>query len=437
MHRPGLMVGAVLYHNTMLFRALRHRNFRLFFTGQGLSLVGTWMQRIAMGWLVYRLTDSALVLGMIGFASQVPSFLVAPFAGVIADRVDRHRLLFVTQVAAMLQALLLAMLVMSGQVQVWHLFALGVMLGVVNGFDMPVRQAFVSQMVDNRADLGNAIALNSTLVNGSRLIGPSLAGLLIALWGEGICFLLNGLSYLAVLYSLRVMRFPKGGDTKEMRADSLFRQLREGARYAGGFPPIRELLMLLAAFSLFGLPYLQLLPVFARDILNGGPEAMGWLMGATGVGALVGAWMLARRDTVIGLGSFIGRAALVFGFALSVFSFSTQFWLSLVMMPFIGFGQVAMFAAGNTLLQNLVDDDKRGRVMSFYSMTWMGFFPLGTLIMGALADQLGAGRAVFAGTIVFMVLGAFFLTRVPRLRAMALPVYHRNGVLPADAGAQS
>lgn len=418
----------------MLFRALRHPNFKLFFFGQGLSMVGTWMQRVAMGWLVYRLSDSALLLGLVGFAGQIPSFLIAPFAGVLADRMDRRRLLVVTQALAMLQGLTMAALVMSGLIAIWHIVLLSIVLGLVNGFDMPLRQSFVSEMVEDPNDLGNAIALNSILVNGSRLIGPSVAGLIIALWGEGACFLANGLSYLAVIVSLQAMKLNVRDLSRFGPARSFAFEIRDGLSYVRGFPPLRDLLLLLCVFSLVGLPYIQLLPVFARDILQGGPDALGYLMGATGVGALGGAWMLARRQSVIGLGTVIGRSALLFSLVLMFFSWSTNFWFSLALMPFIGFGQMVQFAAGNTLLQTLTDEDKRGRVMSFYTMTFMGFFPLGSLGLGALAEHLGAGTAVFGGALVFACLGGVFLMRVPRLRELAMPVYLRKGITGQGLG---
>ncbi|HOX24427.1 MAG TPA: MFS transporter [Candidatus Krumholzibacteria bacterium] len=403
----------------LVLRALHHRNFRLFFAGQSLSLIGTWMQRLALGWLVYRLTDSPFLLGVVGFAGQIPSFLLAPVAGVLADRVRRHRLLLVTQTLSMAQALVLAGLVLTGTIQIWHVIALAIWLGAINGFDMPVRQSFLIEMVDDRRDLGNAIALNSTMVNGARLIGPTVAGLLIAAVGEGVCFLINGVSYLAVIGSLLAMRVrPAAAEP----AGPMLRGFAAGLRYVAGFEPILALLLLLALLSLAGLPYTVLMPVFARDILQGGPDALGFLMGAAGVGALAGAWYLASRRTAAGLGNVIVAASAVFGGGLVGFAWSRSLALSLVMIALVGFGQIVLFAASNTLLQTLVDDDKRGRVMSFYTMAFMGFGPLGNLAAGALAQRWGAPWTLTAGAALFLLGAARFLNRLPALRALARPV---------------
>lgn len=417
-----------------LFRALKHRNYRLFFGGQSLSLVGTWMQRVALSWLVYRLTESAFLLGLVGFASQFPSFLVAPWAGVLADRLDRRRILLFTQVLSMLQALALAVLVLGGWIQIGHVIALSVLLGLINGFDMPVRQAFMVEMVERREDLGNAIALNSTMVNGSRLIGPAAAGLLIAGFGEGICFLINGLSYVAVIASLRAMRLP----AKSVAAakGGLRRGLAQGLRYASSFEPIWALLALLSLFSLTALPYLQLLPMLVKESLAGDSTVFGLLVGATGLGALGGAWRLARRESVVGLGVTIARGGLLFGAGLLVLAFSRSLPLSLLAMPLIGYGQMTQFAGGNTLLQSLVDDDKRGRVMSFYSMTFMGFYPLGSLIAGSIATRIGAPWTIAGGGLLFLAGALVFARRLPVLRAKARPVYIAKGLLPAASEAR-
>jgi len=414
-------------------RAFRHRNYRLFFFGQGLSLVGTWMQRVALSWLVYRLTDSAFLLGLVGFAGQLPSFLAAPFAGYLSDRVDRRRLLVVTQVLSMFQALALAVLVLGGWIQISHVILLSVLLGLINGFDMPVRQSFLIEMLDDRKDLGNAIALNSSMFNGARLLGPPVAGLLIAWTGEGICFLVNGLSYIAVLASLAAMRLrpreeadPRGPDRPGLRAG-----LVEGWRYVRGDPPIWALLMLLTVLNFVALPYIVLLPVFARDILQGGPDTLGLLMGGMGLGALGGAFHLAGRRSVVGLGRLILVAAGVFSVGLVAFTLVRSPLLAMVLMVPVGFGQMVQMAGSNTLLQTLVDDRMRGRMMGFYTMAFMGSYPLGSLLLGLAAESWGAGPAVIAGVLAYLLCAALALPRMPRLRQLAHEVYRRRGVLPS------
>jgi MFS family permease len=322
------------------------------------------MQRIALPWLVYRLSGSPFLLGVVGFAGQIPASLLAPFAGVLIDRWNRHHILVATQILAMIQALALAFLFFIGALEVWHIILLGIFLGVINAFDMPARQSFVVEMVENREDLGNAIALNSSMVNGARLLGPSIAGALIAATGEGICFLLNGLSYLFVIVSLLMMKVTprkvKNRDTQVLQG------LKEGFSYAFGFAPVRAIILLLGLVSLMGMPYTVLIPVFVKEILHGGSHTFGFLMGASGVGALIGAFYLASRKSVLGLGKIIPLSAAVFGLGLIAFSLSRLFLLSLVLMLITGFGMIMQMASSNTILQTIVDDDKRGRVMSFY-----------------------------------------------------------------------
>ncbi len=303
-----------------IVRALRYRNFRLFFAGQSISLIGTWMQRIALGWLVYRMTNSAFLLGLVGFAGQLPTFLFSPFAGVLADRMNRHRLLILTQVMAMIQAVILAWLVLMDLILIWHIMLLSILLGLINAVDAPVRQSFMVEMIETKEDLGNAIALNSTMVNGARLIGPSVAGILITAVGEGICFLINGISYVAVIVALLAMHIIR----KNVPSKTLhpWRDLKEGFAYAFGFAPIRAILLLLSLVSLMGMSYAVLMPIFARDILHGGPYTLGFLMAATGVGALIGALSLAYRETALGLGKWIAQAAGLLGFGLILTSFS-------------------------------------------------------------------------------------------------------------------
>jgi MFS family permease len=409
-------------------RALRHRNFRLFYAGQSLSLVGTWMQRVAVGWLVYRLTDSPLLLGVVSFAGQIPSFLLAPVAGALADRWDRHRMLVATQALAMAQAFGLAALVLSERVEVWQVIALSVVLGVVNGFDMPVRQSYMIEMLDDKADLGNAIALNSTMVNGSRMLGPAIAGLLVAAVGEGVCFLANGVSYVAVIGSLLAMRRvprPAAGPSAPVWAG-----IAEAYRYVRDFEPMRALLLLVGLFSLAGMPYTVLMPVVARDILGGGPATLGFLMSAAGLGAFLGAVILASRRSVAGLGRGIAVASLVFSGALVALGWSRVLAVSLPLMALVGVGQMAVFAGSNTLLQSLVDDDKRGRVMSFYTMAFMGCGPLGYLAAGWLAGRLGAPWTFTVCGAVFAAGAIVFGRRLPVLRAKAHPVLLERGLLP-------
>lgn len=393
-----------------LVRALRHRNYRLFFGGQSISLIGTWMQRLALSWLVYRLTGSALLLGLVSFVSQLPTFVLAPFAGVWSDWGNRQRILIFTQALAMLQAGVLAALVLTSAIAVWQVVLLGIFLGLVNAVDMPVRQAFVVEMIEDREDLGNAIALNSSMVNGARLIGPSIAGVLVGALGEGVCFLLNSLSYLPVIAALAAMRVkPRGPRAGAVRL-RVWAELREGFDYAFRSPPIRAILLLLAVVSLLGMPYTVLMPVFAREVLHGGPSTLGFLMGAVGFGALLGAIYLASRRGVLGLGRFIALASTIFGLGLIAFSLSRRLWLSLALLLIAGFGMTAQAAASNTVLQTIVAEDKRGRVMSLYTMAFMGMFPFGGLLAGGLAGLIGPTETVLLGG-ASSILSALLFTR--------------------------
>jgi MFS family permease len=412
----------------LVFRALRHRNYRLFFGGQGISLIGTWMQRIATSWLVYRLSHSALVLGGVGFASQIPSFILAPFAGVLVDRGNRHRILVVTQILAMLQALVLAALVMTGVVAVPHVILLSMCLGFVNAFDMPARQAFVVEMVENREDLGNAIALNSSMVNGARLLGPSIAGMLIAVVGEGMCFLLNGVSYLAVIAALLAMRITP--TKRKKQKTQLLGGLKEGFAYAFGFAPIRYIMLMLGLISLLGMPYQVLMPIFAKEILHGGPHTLGFLMAATGVGALTGAFFLASRKSVFGIERIIPLAAGIFGIGLISFSRSHVLWISLLLMLVTGFGMMVQMASSNTTLQTIVDDDKRGRVMSFYAMAFMGMAPFGSLLAGYLANEVGAPNTILMGGLGCILASLLFARKMPVFRGLIHPIYVEKGLVP-------
>lgn len=409
------------------FRSLKYRNYRLYFYGQSVSLIGTWIQRITTPWLVYHLTNSAFLLGLVGFAGQIPTFLIAPFAGVFTDRWNRYHLLVLTQIAAMIQAFLLAFLYLNGSIQVWHIVVLSVLLGVVNAFDVPVRQSFVVEMVEKKEDLGNAIALNSSMVNGARLFGPSIAGMLIAFTGEGICFLLNGVSYLFVIASLMMMKIsPRKAASRQKK---VIHELKDGFKYTFGFAPIRYLILLLALVSLVGMPYTVLMPVFAKEILHGGSHTFGFLMGASGMGALLGALFLASRKNVLGLDKVIPLAAVTFGAGLIAFSFSRFFLLSMGLMIFVGLGMMLQMASTNTILQTIVDDDKRGRVMSFYTMAFMGTAPFGSFIAGSLASKIGAPNTLLVGGVACILGTLVFVRYLPNLRRAVKPIYERLGII--------
>lgn len=414
-----------------MFRALQYRNYRLFFMGQGVSLIGTWMQQIAMSWLVYRLTDSVFFLGMVSFANQIPSFLLAPFAGVISDRFNRHRVLLFTQFLLLLQAGTLAALVLTHTVTVPYIMALGVFAGVVNAFDMSARQSFVVQLVEKREDLSNAIALNSSMFNMARLVGPSVAGAIIATVGEGLCFLLNALSYFAVLASLLLMRLPR--QERQKQDTQVLKSLGEGFTYAFGFAPIRDLLLLIATLSLFGMPFTVLMPVFARDVLGGDAGTLGLLMGASGVGALLGALYLASRKSVLGLGRVIVVASVLFGLGLMAFALSQTMVFSLLGIFVAGLGMILRMASTNTLLQTIVDDDKRGRVMSFYSMAFMGMAPIGSLLAGWVAEQVGVTYTLLGCGFICLLSIIPFVLNLPHTRPLVVPIYQRLGILPEIA----
>lgn len=410
-------------------RALAHRNFRLFLLGQSISLIGTWMQQVAMTWLMYRLTDSALLLGVLGFATQMPGFFIAPVAGVLTDRWNRHRSVITTQVLAMIQAFVLFGLSYADMIEVWHLMVLGVILGVINAFDMPLRQAFLSEMVSSKDDLANAIALNSSIFNGARLVGPSIAGLLLAAEGESACFLFNALSYVPVLWALLAMRdLPR---RVERPRTAIMAGLKEGFAYAFGFSPIRSLLLLVALVSMMLTALSVLMPVFAKETLHGGAETLGFLMAASGAGALSGALYLASRTSIRGLGIRIALGTLVFGLGTIGFSFSHNFIISMVLLVLIGFSVMVQMAASNTILQTIVEEDKRGRVMSLYTAAFLGTAPMGSLLGGMFSNWVGAPRTMqLAGATV--IAGALlFSSRLPEMRKLIRPIYQQAGILPA------
>src|ERR1700690_3528095 len=409
-------------------RALRSRNYRLFFTGQTVSLIGTWMTQIATSWLVYRLTGSALLLGVVGFASRIPTFLLGPFAGVWVDRWNRHRTLVVTQVLSMLQSFALAGLALAGAITIREVIWLGLAQGIINAFDMPARQSFVIQMVEDRADLSNAIALNSSMVNTARLLGPAIAGVIIAAVGEGYCFLIDGFSYLAVIASLLAMRSSAVQQARAQKA--ILHELKEGWGYVTNFVPIRSILLLLALISLVGMQYTVLMPIFAAQVLHGGAHTLGFLMGASGVGALFGAMFLASRKSVLGLGRMVPLAAASFGIGLLALGSSRFLPLSLLLMAIVGGAMMIQMAASNTILQTIVQDDKRGRVMSFYSMAFLGMAPFGSLLAGALASRLGAPRTVMISGIICIAGAGWFASQLNAIRELVHPIYRKLGIIP-------
>ncbi len=415
-----------------ILRALRHRNYRLFFIGQCVSLIGTWMTRIATSWLVYRLTGSEWLLGLVSFAGQIPSGLTAPIAGVLVDRWDRHRLLVITQVLSTIQSFTLAALTLTERIEIWHIVALAMVQGFINACDMPARQAFVVEMVDDRQDLPNAIALNSSMVNVARLLGPSIGGVLIAAVGEGWCFFIDGVSYLAVIGSLLAIHVAPSAVTRKP-VGRMLHQLAEGWSYVRSFAPIRKLLLLFAVVSLVGMPYMVLLPVFTDRYLHGGPHLLGLLMAASGVGALTGALLLAARRTVVGLAKYIPLTAGVFGAGLIAFACSRTAWLSVPLMVVTGVTFMVQMAATNTLIQTLVDDEKRGRVMGYFMMAFMGTAPFGSLLAGSAATRIGAPNTLIISGLVSILGAVWFARSLPALRNEIRPIYVQKGILPEIA----
>ena len=396
-----------------------------------MSLIGTWMQRIAMPWLVYHMTGSALLLGVVSFAGQIPTFLLSPFAGVITDRFNRYKVLLITQIFSLVQAFILAILALTGTIQMWHIVTLSIVLGCINAFDVPSRHSFVIEMVEKKEDLGNAIALNSMMFNGARIIGPSIAGLMLATAGEGICFLINAISYIFVIASLLMMHVkPREIPEKE---NHLLKELKEGLDYTFGFAPIKHLILLLAVVSLMGSSYQVLMPVFVKEVLHGGSQTFGFLMGAAGLGALLGAIFLASRESVLKLGRIIPAAAGLFGAGLIIMSFIKVYPITLILMVLIGLGMMMHTAASNTILQTITEDDKRGRVMSFYTMAIMGTAPFGSLIGGFLAKTIGTPETILIGGASCVIGALFFLKKLPELRNIVRPVYVKMGIIPEVA----
>lgn len=408
-------------------KSLQHRNYRLFFSGQGISLIGTWMQQVAMSWLVYRLTGSPFFLGLISFTGQAPMLFLAPVAGVLADRIHRQKLLVITQTLGALQAFVLAFLTLTGYIQVWYIVFLSLFLGCINAFDIPTRQSFVVEMVDDKTHLANAIALNSSIFNAARLIGPSIAGVIVSLVGEGFCFLINAISFFAIIGTLLAMNVPR----KKIKDETspIFQGLIEGYRYAFGFPPIRYLLLLLGLAGFVGMPYIAFMPFFARDILHGGPHTLGFLMGAGGVGALTGTLYLASRASVIGLGRLTALAACIFGVSLFAFSFSQSIPLSFFILFFAGFGMIIHMASTNTLIQTVVDEDKRGRIMSLYAMAFGGTTPFGCLLAGFIATKIGVQQTVLIGGLICIAGSLLFMRKLPHMKEAVTPVYTKMGIV--------
>ncbi len=407
--------------------AFRSRNYRLFFIGQGISLIGSWMTQLATIWLVYNLTNSPVMLGIVGFTSQIPSFFLAPFGGVFVDRFSRHRTLIGTQILAMIQSLTLAVLALTGVIQVWHIIALSLLQGFINAVDAPARQAFVPELIEKRDDLANAIAINSTMFNGARLIGPAIGGLLIAQVGTAYCFLIDGVSYIAVIAALLAMNIKS--NKRQFSSVNPLKQIQEGFNYAFGFAPIRAILILSALVSFMGMQYTIIVPIFAEKILQGGAETLGFLMAASGVGALFGGIYLATRQTVVGLGRLIAFGPTILGCGLIAFSLSRFLPLSLFSLLFVGLGTILQIAAGNTVLQTIVDDDKRGRVMSLYTMSFLGTIPFGSLLAGFLANHIGATNTLIIDGIACILGSIFFLRQLPDLRRSIRPIYEQKGIL--------
>jgi len=416
---------------TFMMRALRYRNYRLFFAGQVISLIGTWMTTTALSWLVYRLTGSALLLGAVAFASQLPAFILAPVAGVFVDRGNRHHIMVATQIASMIESFALAALTLTHQITIPWLLFLTAVQGLINAFDMSARQAFVVELIENKEDLSNAIALNSSMFNLARLIGPSVGGVLIAAVGEGWCFMIDGISYAAVIAALLAMKLvPRR--VIETKKDALG-QVREGWFYVVGSVPLRSIIGLVALISLVGLPYTVLMPIFAGTVLNGGPHTLGFLMAASGAGALMSALWLASRRSVLGLGRIIALSSGAFGMGLIAFSFSRTLWLSMILIMAAGAAFMLQMASSNTILQTIVDDDKRGRVMSLYIMAFMGSTPFGCLIAGSLSETIGAPRTLMLGGFCCILGSLWFHRRLPAIRAAVRPIYRKLGILPQVA----
>lgn len=400
---------------SLTFRALRHRNYRLFFSGQFISLTGTWIQQVALSWLIYSLTKSPLLMGIIMFVGTAPSLFVSPFAGVLIDRVNKYHVLILLQTLFMIEAFIIAILTLTGVIQVWHIVILSILMGLTNAFDIPLRQAFVVNLIDASEDLGNAISLNSSCFNLARLIGPAIAGVLIASFGEGICFLLNALSYIAVIYALLLMKINAKPTCKNTDRNVLA-ELKEGFKYAFDSIPIRIIIIFIGTTSLIGTSFPVLMPIFAKEILHGGAQTMGFLMSSSGVGALLGALYLAGKKSVLGLEKWLFVASLLFGFGLVGLSFVTKVWIALGLLFVIGVGMVVIIASCNTIIQDLVTDNIRGRVMGLYAMAFMGTAPIGCLCGGAIADKIGVPYTFLLTGLTMLVAAIIFSTKLKHFK---------------------
>lgn len=407
--------------------AFRSRNYRLFFAGQGLSLVGSWMTQVATVWLVYQLSASPWLLGLVGFTSQIPSLILLPFAGVFVDRWNRHRVIVWTQILSMIQSLTLAVLALTGVVNIWHLIGLSLVQGIINSFDAPARQAFVPEMIERKEDLANAIAINAAMFNGARLLGPAVAGVVLATLGAGVCFLIDGISYIAVIIALLAMKLKP--PTIQPASGNALQRLKEGFAYAFGFPPIRSIILLLALVSFWGMQYTVLVPIFATKILNGGPDALGFLMAASGIGALFGAVYLSTRKSVVGIGKIIAYSPALLGIAIVGFAVSRVMWISLLMMLLSGVGFILQFASSNTFLQTILEDDKRARVLSIYTMAFFGVIPFGNLFAGGLANYIGAPNTLIISGVVCILGSIYFSRQLPSLKPLVQPIYAKLGII--------
>jgi MFS family permease len=414
-----------------MVRAFRHRNFRLYFGGQSISLIGTWVQQIALGWTIYQLTHSSFLLGLVSFAGQLPLFIVTPFAGVLVDRFNRHRTLIATQILSMLQAFALTLVVFTHALQVWNLIALNVFAGLILAFDLTSRQAFIVEMVGSGRDLPNAVALNAFVINGGRMLGPAIAGLLLTVVSPAVCFLVNAISYVPVIAALLFMRVDEYVPPANQAGP--LRELIDGVRYSMGFAPIRAVLLLVGLVSLLGMPYAVLMPIFAAEVLHGGPHTLGLLMTAPGIGALVGTVYLASRKTILGAGIRIVAGAIIFGLGLCIAGLTHNVAVALIGLGCAGLGLIVQLATSNTALQTIVDDDKRGRVMSLYTMAFMGMAPFGSILGGALAHRIGVPATFVIGGAASIVGALLFAMKIPALRPMVLPIYRRKGIIPEIA----
>ncbi|HPS73992.1 MAG TPA: MFS transporter [Bacteroidales bacterium] len=412
-----------------IFSSLHSRNYRIYFIGQGASLIGTWIQNIALSWLIYRLTGSVFLLGLIGFTSQIPTFILSPFTGVVTDRYDRLRIMKATQIVYLLHALTMALLVLFNVIMVWHIIALSILFGIVTAFDAPARQSLVIDLIDDPKDLGNAIALNSAIFNGARLIGPAIAGVVIALVGEGICFLLNALSFGAVIFALMQIRIPFRPST--IHASNFKKSFSEGFHYTFQSMPIRTLILMLAVLSMVGLSYIVLLPAYAKENMHGGSETLGYLMSAMGAGALMGALYMAARKTVLGLARIIAGSVILMGCSLALAALSGRMYFSVIVLFFAGLTMVLSLSSINTMLQTISDEDKRGRVMSFYAMALMGTTPIGNLIAGSIASGIGLTPTLLLSAAITVAAGIWFGINRKSMRRYVRPIYVSKGILPA------